>query len=106
MIKLDFEQRQLAGKLEDEMYRAPDLSAYAEELIVLRSSKARFPIPFTEEQEEVIKLWASDSRLELWGNYEARELNLSIFARSILRPVAAHAEPPCNANSLNRQEKL
>lgn len=43
------------------------------------------PIPLNSVQQELIKSWSADSpHGDLWGNDEARLINLTTFARSIL----------------------
>jgi len=43
-----------------------------------------YPIELNAQQNETVRLWAADSAHDLWGNNEAREFNLRVFARDIL----------------------
>lgn len=56
------------------------------------------PIPLNPEQKQAIQDWSKDSEHgDLWGNEEAREINLTTFARTILasqqKAYKAHNEP-------------
>lgn len=51
-------------------------------------------IKLSQQQEQIIKEWAADSpHGDLWGNDEARNINLHTFARSILAASLALPKP-------------
>ncbi len=105
-MKLDFEQRRRSALLADEMAAADELGNYADVIIYLRDELARipyysgFPIRLTDKQEATVKQWSADTELgDMWGNAEAREINLRTFARAILDDPVALSAPKAPAGS-------
>jgi hypothetical protein len=63
-----------------------------------------YPLAISNEQLSVIKSWADDTR-NLWGNNEAREHNLTLIVRMVLKLEREAAERE-NATLRERNEEL